>query len=273
MLKRFSISGLGNVFGKFLPALLVVVGAFSGTADAQCAGTVRFKPPTNWTQAYFGDRNCSAAEAGHVTTLDADGYFTFDLSGIGHQENGGTSFSILNSVTQGDIAAISLTGWVTQLNSGEAAQNALTNNSVFSCPGVGNTVYIAQDPLSATPKTYVGTVPPSAKYLYVLTPDDKEWQSDNMMVSANGGAGVQMTTAANMCGWMMMVYEESKVPDEVLVYLKNKPEDKLGATGLWGNEAEPTPLPLKSILEPIGCTLFLTIPSGRRAWKMPRACS
>ena len=260
MLKRFSISGLGNVFGKFLPALLVVVGAFSGTADAQCAGTVRFKPPTNWTQAYFGDRNCSAAEAGHVTTLDADGYFTFDLSGIGHQENGGTSFSILNSVTQGDIAAISLTGWVTQLNSGEAAQNALTNNSVFSCPGVGNTVYIAQDPLSATPKTYVGTVPPSAKYLYVLTPDDKEWQSDNMMVSANGGAGVQMTTAANMCGWMMMVYEESKVPDEVLVYLKNKPEEKLGATGLWGNEAEPTPLPLKSILDALGTDRLYFIP-------------
>ena len=75
MSKRFSISGLGNVFGKFLPALLVVVGAFSGTADAQCAGTVRFKPPTNWTQAYFGTRNCSAAEAGHATTLDADGYF------------------------------------------------------------------------------------------------------------------------------------------------------------------------------------------------------
>ena len=260
MLKRFSISGLGNVFGKFLPALLVVVGAFSGTADAQCAGTVRFKPPTNWTQAYFGDRNCSAAEAGHVTTLDADGYFTFDLSGIGHQENGGTSFSILNSVTQGDIAAISLTGWVTQLNSGEAAQNALTNNSVFSCPGVGNTVYIAQDPLSATPKTYVGSVPPSAKYLYVLTPDDKEWQSDNMMVSANGGAGVQMTTAADMCGWMMMVYEESKVPDEVLVYLKNKPDEKLGATGLWGNEAEPTPLPLKSILDALGTDRLYFIP-------------
>ena len=87
MSKRFSISGLGNVFGKVLPALLVAVGAFSGTADAQCAGTVRFKPPTNWTQAYFGDRNCPAAQAGHATTLDADGYFTFDLSNIGHQEN------------------------------------------------------------------------------------------------------------------------------------------------------------------------------------------
>ncbi len=260
MSKRFSISGLGNVFGKVLPALLVAVGAFSGTADAQCAGTVRFKPPTSWTQAYFGTRNCSAAEAGHATTLDADGYFTFDLSGIGHQENGATSFSILSSVTQGSISMISRTAWETSVGAGEAPQNALTNNAVFACPGANNTIFIAQDPLSATPKTYVGTVPPSAKYLYVLTPDDKEWQSDNMMVSANGGAGVQMTTAPDMCGWMMMVFEESKVPDEVLVYLKNKPDEKLGATGLWGNEAEPTPLPLKSILEALGTDRLYFIP-------------
>ncbi|MBR2074088.1 MAG: fibro-slime domain-containing protein [Fibrobacter sp.] len=260
MSKRFSISGLGNVFGKVLPVLLVTVGAFSGTADAQCAGTVRFKPPTSWTQAYFGTRNCSAAEAGHATTLDADGYFTFDLSGIGHQENGATSFSILSSVTQGSISMISRTAWETSVGAGEAPQNALTNNAVFACPGAGNTIFIAQDPLSATPKTYMGTVPPSAKYLYVLTPDDKEWQSDNMMVSANGGAGVQMTTAPDMCGWMMMVFEESKVPDEVLVYLKNKPDEKLGATGLWGNEAEPTPLPLKSILEALGTDRLYFIP-------------
>ncbi|MBR2210897.1 MAG: fibro-slime domain-containing protein [Fibrobacter sp.] len=260
MSKRFSISGLGNVFGKFLPALLVAVGAFSSMADAQCAGTVRFKPPTGWTQAYFGTRNCDATEAGHATTLDADGYFTFDLSTIGHQENGGNNFSILNSVTKGSMSVITKTGWVGSVNGGEEPKNALTNNAVFGCPGVDSTIYIAQDPLSATAKTYIGSVPPSAKYFYVLTPDDKEWQSDNMMVSANGGAGVQMTTAPNMCGWMMMVYEESKVPDEVLVYLKNKPEEKLGATGLWGNEAEPTPLPLKSILEALGTDRLYFMP-------------
>lgn len=259
MSKRFSISGLGNVFGKVLPALLVAVGAFSGTADAQCAGTVRFKAPSDWTEAYFGTRNCPPAQAGHATARDDDGYFTFDLSTIGHQENGGNSFSILSSVTQGSISMISSLNWVAPVGSGEAPQNALTNNAVFPCPGAGSVTYIADDPLNPG-KTYKGTVPPSAKYLYVLVPDDKEWQSDVMMVSANGGAGQQMQPAPGMCGWFMMVYEEAKVPDEVIIYRKNKPEDQIGQNGLWGNDAEATPLPLKAILEAFGSDKLYFIP-------------
>jgi fibro-slime domain-containing protein len=259
MSKRFSILGLKGVLMRVLPALLLAVGVFSGTADAQCAGTVRFKAPDDWTEAYFGTRNCSAALAGHATARDAEGYFTFDLSTIGHQENGATSFSILSSVTQGSISMISLLNWVTPVGSGEAPQNALTNNAVFACPGAGNTVYIANDPLSPG-KTYKGAVPPAAKYLFVLVPDDKDWQSDVMMVSANGGAGVQMSPAAGMCGWFQMVYEESLVPDEIIIYRKNKPEDQLGQTGLWGTEAEATPLPLKAILEAFGSDRLYFIP-------------
>ena len=48
MSKRFSISGMKSVFGKVLPALLVAVGAFSGTADAACSGTLYFKAPPEW---------------------------------------------------------------------------------------------------------------------------------------------------------------------------------------------------------------------------------
>ena len=250
------------MFGKVLPALLVVVGLFSDVADAQqcfCGGTVRLKPPDNWTEVYFGTRNCQATEAGHVTTKDAEGYFTFDLCDIAHQENGGTSFSILSSVTQGSISMIDPLNWVTPVGAGEAPQNALTNNAKFACPGAGSTLFVASDPLNPG-KTYKGGVPPSAKYLYVLVPDDKEWQSDVMMVSANGGAGVQMSPAPGMCGWFQMVYEESLVPDEVIIYRRNKPDDQIGQTGLWGSEAEPTPLPLKAILEAFGSDRLYFIP-------------
>ena len=259
MSKRFSILGLKGVLAKFLPALLLAVGVFSGTASAQCAGTVRLKPPDDWTEAYFGTRNCTAALAGHATTKDAEGYFTFDLSTIGHQENGAGNFSILSSVTQGSISMISLLNWVMPVGSGEAPQNALTNNAVFPCPGAGNTLYVASDPLNPG-KTYRGSVPPSAKYFFVLVPDDKEWQSDVMMVSASGGAGVQMSPAPGMCGWFQMVYEESLVPEEVIIYRKNKPEDQIGQNGLWGEEADPIPLPLKTILEAFGTDRLYFIP-------------
>ncbi len=231
-------------------------------AEAQqcfCGGTVRLKPPDNWTEVYFGTRNCQATEAGHVTTKDAEGYFTFDLCDIAHQENGGTSFSILSSVTQGSISMIDPLNWVTPVGAGEAPQNALTNNAKFACPGAGSTLFVASDPLNPG-KTYTGGLPPSAKYLYVLVPDDKEWQSDVMMVSANGGAGVQMSPAPGMCGWFQMVYEESLVPDEVIIYRRNKPDDQIGQTGLWGSEAEPTPLPLKAILEAFGSDRLYFIP-------------
>ena len=249
MSKRFSILGLGNVFGKFLPALLVVVGAFSGEATATCLGTLYFKPPSDWNSVYFyAQNNITQIPA---TSYDAaSGWWVYDLSNA-ISEGYETTFSLASAATN-PLNYIGAT-WNISTNDG----NAPKNNRALTCPGQGGVVYVAEDPLRPG-YVHAKDVPPSAKYLYVLTPDDKEWQSDNMMVSANGGAGVQMTTAADMCGWMMMVYEDA--PDEVLVYLKNKPDEKLGATGLWGNEAEPTPLPLKSILEAFGTDRLYFIP-------------
>ena len=249
MSKRFSISGLGYVFGKFLPALLVVVGAFSGEAAATCQGTLYFKPPSGWTSVYFFAQNNITQIPS--TAYDATtGWWVYDLSNA-ISEGYETSFSLASSSTN-PLNYIGTT-WNISTNDG----NAPKNNRALACPGQGGVVYVAEDPLKPG-YVHAKPVPPSAKYLYVLTPDDKEWQSDNMMVSANGGAGAQMTTAPDMCGWMMMVYEDA--PDEVLVYLKNKPEEKLGATGLWGNESEPTPLPLKSILEALGTDRLYFIP-------------
>ncbi len=252
-----------HFFKRILWTAMVAVGAFSGTADAQCycGGTVRFKAPSNWSEVYFGTRNCSAAEAGHVAAPDADGYFTYDLCNIGHLENSGAFFSILNSVTQGSISVIKKSSWVTPTNDG--VPNAFSNNLDFTCPGAGNITYVAENPL--VPGTvYTGSVPPSAKYLYILVPDDKLWQSDVMMLRYTDGSGLQkdtsMAPAPGMCGWFYMVYDESKVPNDIIIYRKNKPDDQIGATGLWGNESEPTPLPLKAILEAFGSDRLYFIP-------------
>ena len=95
--------------------------------------------------------------------------------------------------------------------------------------------------------------------LYVLVPDDKEWLSDNMMVSTDGGVtGVQMRPAPGMCGWYQMVWENT--PDEVLIYPKNHPDLIIGQNGLWGGETEPAPLPLKTILEAYGSDRLYFIP-------------
>ncbi len=99
----------------------------------------------------------------------------------------------------------------------------------------------------------------STKYLYVLVPDDKDWLYNNMMLSTDGGAtGGKMKNAAGMCGWYRMLWDEA--PDEVLIYPQNHPELIIGQNGLWGNEAVPTPLPLKDIMEALGTDQLYFIP-------------
>ena len=99
----------------------------------------------------------------------------------------------------------------------------------------------------------------STKNLYVLVPDDKDWLYNNMMLSTDGGAtGGKMKNAAGMCGWYQMSWDEA--PDEVLIYPQNHPELIIGQNGLWGNEAVPTPLPLKDIMEALGTDQLYFIP-------------
>lgn len=252
MSKRFSISGLGNVFGKVLPALLVTVGAFSGTAEAACLGVMKFKPPSDWSSIYVAMDNQTKLVTG---TADADGYYTIDL-GTSAPDQGWGSSAVLLAGSPGacgaNVPIVTATGFGV---SGEVC-NVATRG--ISCPASSkDTIYVENNPLNPG-TTYVGPEPNGASYLYVLVPDDKDWQSDAMMISANGAAGVAMKPATNMCGWFMMAYKDP--PDEVIIYRKNKPDDQIGQTGLWGNEAEPTPLPLKAILEGFGTKAMYFIP-------------
>ena len=94
--------------------------------------------------------------------------------------------------------------------------------------------------------------------LYFLAPDDIDWKTDVVMISENGAAGEAMTPVAGKCGWFQMTYEDA--PDEVRFYRKRNPDERIGLTGLWGWEVDPSPLPLKSILEAFGSDNLYFIP-------------
>ena len=239
---------MNQFFKRFLQALLIVVGVFSGEADAQCAGTLYFKPPSHWNAVYFNTANQTVQIP--FSSMNADGWWVYDLSN-GHAYAQETMFA-LSDGTKAPLQYVTTTAWdaLSRYNS-----NAAKNASDIPCPGEGNTVYVQEDPFNPG-NTYIGERPASAKYLYVLVPDDKDWIYDNIMVSTDGGVtGTKMEVAPGMCGWYRMVWEEA--PDDVLVYPENHPDQIIGLNGLWG---EPTSLPLKTILEAYGSDQLYFIP-------------
>ena len=237
-------------FKKFLPALLVVVGVFSSVAGASCAGTLYFKPPSDWTEVYFNTRNQTAQIP---FSKNANGWLAYDLSN-GNAYPSETKFALSNATTA-PMYYVTRTVWnAVDLYDNSAARNA----GDISCPGEGKNVYVQEDPFNPG-TTYIGENPAPAKYLYVLVPDDKDWLYDNMMISTDGGAtGTKMKIVPDMCGWYRMVWEEA--PEEVLIYPQNHPDQIIGVDGLWGGGSNPTPLPLKTILEAYGSDRLYFIP-------------
>ena len=254
MSKRFSISGMKSVLGKVLPALLVAVGAFSGTADAACSGTAYIKAPSDWTDMYiyYGDReNIVPSTAFNAST----GYYEVDLSSL--LGNNSSTFIIYTSkagYTNIDYPGV----WGISGSVYNGVVSHRPNATDIKCPGYGAKVYVLENP--QTGSTYQGPTPPNAKFLYVLVPDDKDWQSDNMQVSGDGGAGVQMSPAPGMCGWFRIVYDEDKVPSEIVIFRGNEPDLKIGYEGYAGAGETPTPLPLRDILDNYGTDALYFIP-------------
>ena len=238
-----------HFFKKFLPALLVAVGVFSGEADAACAGTVYFKPPSSWSSVYVAKDYSTNL----VPSTQRQGeYYVIDLAEYAPNEGWGfTNFNLISGAECG---------------SGVSKVNGTLFNTVgttcedysIPCPGVGNRLYVTEDPLRPG-TTYRGNYPPNVKFLYVLVPDDRDWQSDNMMISTDGGAtGTKMEIAPGMCGWYQMTWEE--VPEEVLIYPQHHPDQIVGMNGLWGNDANPTPIPLKTIMDVLGTNHLYFVP-------------
>ena len=236
-----------GVFGKVLPALLVAVGAFSGTADAACGGTLYFKKPSSWTAAYVVYENTTYA------TTTKDGWDYIDLNKVIGGGWGRTNFGIGNSTDiYNSTGKVLKTVWD---GTGDIGNSIDTDG--IPCPGTGNTVYVQENPTKPG-TTYIGENPSGASYVYFLVPDDKDWQSDVMMISADGGAGVKMNTAPDMCGWYMMAYE--KAPSEIVFYRSTDPNDKIGYEGFAGAGDSPTALPFKDILDNYNTKTLYFIP-------------
>ena len=250
MSKRFSISGMKSAFGKVLPALLVAVGAFSEPADAVCAGTIKFKPPSDWGGSVWVAMDNSAKDASAVP--QEDGYYVIDLKTYAPDAGWNSTKFKLTSGNGSCGNNVKQVGGTYFNTAGD-----FCNNYSIQCPSTGNTKYITENPLDQG-KTYYEDDPPNASYIYVLVPDDKEWQSDFMMISADGGAGEKMKTAPDMCGWYVMVYKEP--PKEVVFYHNNAPDEKIGEEGFAGAGENPTPLPFKEILDNYGKKALYYIP-------------
>ncbi len=242
-----------SIAGIVLGTMALLVGVQSAFAqNATCKGTVYFKAPDDWTGAYIGGFNVNTLKA---MTLNDEGYYEYDLSLLGIQTN--LYFAIGNSLTAQNASKI-----VTKINFNTAPRNANdanwpTNEANIPCPGDGKVVYVSENPLLPG-RTYTGENPSDAKYFYVLVPEEKEWQSDDLMISYTNSHGVRkdtaMTPSSTYCGWFSMVFD--KAPSDAILYLKNSPDVQLGINGMWDDDGVADPMDLETVFDAYGNTVF-----------------
>ena len=251
IMKEHKSSLIGFVLGIAM-FLAGVQGAFA----ANCAGTAYIKIPATWTDLYIYYGNESTKVP--ATALDAaSGYYVFNLAQVTGNDN---STFIVYTTTDGtniDSPGIRRMDGSTGADYVGAGRPGLRD---FQCPGAGEKIYIQPDD-TRPGKTYVGKVPPTAKYFYVLVPEVKEWQSDEMMIhyELNGVAkDTAMSPMQTMCGWFGMVFNDA--PINVYMYLKNDTTMQLGMNGLWGEEDVATPVDLSLLYEAYGTNTLYFIP-------------
>ena len=239
-----------------LVLLVVAQGVFA--QQNSCKGTVYIKAPDDWVgSVYVGGFNASAKKA----TLNADGYYVFDLYVLGIIDPNYAKFSVGNNAGK----VITTTGF----NVATRISNDMmwyTNDATFTCPGEGKVVYISEDPLRPG-KTYTGEYPSDAKYFYVLVPEEKEWQSDDLMISYTTPRGARkdtvMTPSGDLCGWMYMVFDTA--PSDAVIYLKNNPDVQLGINGLWDDDGIADQIDLNILFDVSGVNKLYFIPDDA-AW-------
>ncbi len=247
-----------NVWGCIFGLAILVVGAQA--AFAGCMGTAYFKAPSDWTQAVFTGQN-NAAGAKTVTTRNAEGYFEINLATIGAPDYANT-FSITNDMGAGmNSYIVTDTVWMHQ-NPYDA--NARANMTTLPCPHSDDgQVYIAEDVLNPG-KTYIGGTAPDAKFFYVLLPEEKEWQSDELMISyVKNGARVDtnMIPSPDYCGWHYMVF--GTAPSEVYLYLKNSPQTQLGLSGIY-DDGDAEKIDLEPVFANLGDQVFFIPDESQR---------
>ena len=244
-----------SLIGSALGILMLLAGVQG--AVAACMGTVYFRAPNDWTQAVFSGQNLATPKI--VTTKNDDGYFELDLSTLG-LESYVSKFSISNSTTSGMTSYIVTdTVWMHQ-NPYDA--NAIQNMATIPCPTTADgQVYVAENVLR--PGTaYIGTTPPDAKFFYVLVPEEKEWQSDDLMISYTTKTGAKKDTAMipspDYCGWHYMVFDTP--PSDAILYLKNSPDVQLGINGMWDDDGVADPVDLSLVFDAYSVEKLFFIP-------------
>ncbi len=228
-----------------------------------CKGTVYFKAPADWTGAYISGKNVQTVRK---MTLNADGYYEYNLESLRITDNQSPYFSI------GNQASVSATfQGVTKTLFGVTPTNTndnswYINNATLPCPGENDQFYVMENP-DRPGSTYIGKYPFDAKYFFVMIPPEMEdWMSSVPMISMDGGVnGYPMTAVADMCGWYSYVFVgENQMSDNVVLFRDDDPldpitnlrADMIGVNGNWEQEDHAQPIPLEMIFNMGIDTLF-----------------
>ncbi len=264
IMKKHKTSLTGFVLG--LMVLLVgIQGALAqNTNPITCKGTVYFKAPDSWTAAYIGGFNVNTLRR---MTLNSDGYYEYNLANLGITDNQHVYFAIGNQQTaSATLEIVTNTRFAfTPTNTND--NNWPTNQASLACPGDGKVVYVAENP-SIAGRTYMGEYTPDAKYFYMLVPDEKVWQSDDLVMTYTAPNGTKKDTVLSpshsMCGWVEMVFNYA-APEDAIIYLKNDPTSQLGLNGLWDDDDTPEVIDLSLVFDAYQVNKLYFIPDDA-AW-------
>lgn len=225
-------------------------------AQTTCKGTVYFGAPSTWTGAWIGGFNVTTLKE---MALNTDGYYEYDLANLGVQ--GRLFFALGNQATAAGSKIVTAKGFDVSPLNGASDAYWPTNEADIPCPGEGNRVYVTEDPVNPG-KTLITENPPDAKYFYVLVPEEKEWQFDDMMIhftdSKGGKKDTILAPVKDLCGWVGMAF--SQPPSDVYMYLKNSPDMQLGMNGLWDVNDLADPIDLNLLYETYGTDKLYFIP-------------
>ena len=252
----------------FACACLLFVGMQSAWAQntnpVTCKGTVYFKAPDDWTAAYIGGQNVNVVQK---MVLNDEGFYEFDLAKLRITDNQKVMFTIGNqNTTSTTLRIVTATKFNATPTNGVNDTSWPTNDASLRCPGDGKSIYVAENPNIAG-RTYTGEYAADAKYFYMLVPEEKLWQSDELIISYTTPKGTKKDTtlapSMDLCGWVQMVFNVP--PSDAIFYLKNSPDIKLGINGLWDDDDIADPVDLALVFEAYGVNKLYFIPDDN-AW-------
>ena len=252
----------------FACACLLFVGMQSAWAQntnpVTCKGTVYFKAPDDWTAAYIGGQNVNIVQK---MTLNDEGFYEFNLANLRITDNQKVMFTIGNqNTTSATLRIVTATKFNATPTNGVNDTSWPTNDASLRCPGDGKSIYVAENPNIAG-RTYTGEYAADAKYFYMLVPEEKLWQSDELIISYTTPKGTKKDTtlapSMDLCGWVQMVFNVP--PSDAIFYLKNSPDIKLGINGLWDDDDIADPVDLALVFEAYGVNKLYFIPDDN-AW-------